>query len=330
MKKNGFEKDVLAASKWHGESAPREFSWSLSRHMLFNSCKRAYFIRYHLAQGGWNTFSGDIPKSAYTEKYLKNITSWASDVFISSLESALSSLQYVNSPPEERHAALERELKIGISRRLFADEASLRHEEWRHDAKKLNLSELYYKRIPASAGESAPVSAARKKLSGALALFIGSDIFSELASIDPLCWKRHQDVPCFTHGSMKVYLHTGLVALSDGRLLSFDFAFVSDDRIPAEPDLLPASLFAIYASKRWSGVPPVSKKILFTSDSMSVQSHYSTALPEPDSTLSFISRSAESMLALHSNLSAASYPATDNRSQCAACQFAGTCARLSC
>ena len=49
-----FEQEVTNAAGPLPPIRTEEFSWSLARHYLFRFCRRAYFIRYYLAQGGWD------------------------------------------------------------------------------------------------------------------------------------------------------------------------------------------------------------------------------------------------------------------------------------
>lgn len=71
-----FESDVIHAAL-AGQPVPAsDFSWSPMRHLLFMICRRAYFIRYYLAQGGWNVHSHSLAKTAYLEKHLPPYRIW--------------------------------------------------------------------------------------------------------------------------------------------------------------------------------------------------------------------------------------------------------------
>lgn len=49
-----FRREVSAASDFSTELPETEFSWSLTRHLRFLRCERAYFLHYYAAQGGWD------------------------------------------------------------------------------------------------------------------------------------------------------------------------------------------------------------------------------------------------------------------------------------
>ena len=59
-----FEQEVINAAGPLPPIRTEEFSWSLARHYLFRFCRRAYFIRYYLAQGGWDAYSHTLAREA--------------------------------------------------------------------------------------------------------------------------------------------------------------------------------------------------------------------------------------------------------------------------
>jgi len=50
-----------------------EFSWSLSRDRVFNSCKRRYYCQYYLSHNGWLTTASHAAQLAYRLKQLTNL-----------------------------------------------------------------------------------------------------------------------------------------------------------------------------------------------------------------------------------------------------------------
>ena len=73
-----FEREVMNAAGPLPPIRTEEFSWSLARHYLFNFCRRGYFIRYYLAQGGWDAYSHTLAREAYFSKYLIPFDTWLS------------------------------------------------------------------------------------------------------------------------------------------------------------------------------------------------------------------------------------------------------------
>ena len=71
-----FRREIETASECSVELAETEFSWSLSRHLLFCRCERAYFLHYYFAQGGWDTGADPVVRDAYAAKKLDTLEFW--------------------------------------------------------------------------------------------------------------------------------------------------------------------------------------------------------------------------------------------------------------
>ena len=71
-----FRKSVLQSALWLRDISQDTFSWSAEKHRLFGTCRRAYLIRYYIAQGGWDASASPIARKAFTEKYLRTFPAW--------------------------------------------------------------------------------------------------------------------------------------------------------------------------------------------------------------------------------------------------------------
>lgn len=60
-----FRREVSAASDFSTEFPETEFSWSLTRHLRFLRCERAYFLHYYAAQGGWDGWADPVISAIY-------------------------------------------------------------------------------------------------------------------------------------------------------------------------------------------------------------------------------------------------------------------------
>ena len=61
-----FRKSVLQSSLWLKDISQDTFSWSAGKHRLFHACRRAYLIRYYIAQGGWDAGASQIARKMVT------------------------------------------------------------------------------------------------------------------------------------------------------------------------------------------------------------------------------------------------------------------------
>lgn len=57
-----------------------EFSWSASRHDVFETCKRKYYFSYYAHQGGWRADASPLAKKIYFLKKLEPAVMWTGSV----------------------------------------------------------------------------------------------------------------------------------------------------------------------------------------------------------------------------------------------------------
>ena len=65
---NRFRKEEISAAQVAFEVPPTPFSWSVSRHLLFRRCRRAYFLHYYFAQGGWDPYADPLLRFTWSAK----------------------------------------------------------------------------------------------------------------------------------------------------------------------------------------------------------------------------------------------------------------------
>ena len=138
-----FRKSVLQSSLWLKDISQDTFSWSAGKHRLFHACRRAYLIRYYIAQGGWDAGASQIARKAFTEKYLRTFPAWLAEMLADSLAETL--LQLKNVPKHKRRGELIHALKLHLSHRIFLADIFLESREYLNDPKKLALFDLYYR-----------------------------------------------------------------------------------------------------------------------------------------------------------------------------------------
>ncbi|HBC85350.1 MAG TPA: hypothetical protein DCZ94_00180 [Lentisphaeria bacterium] len=116
----------------------REFSWSWSRYRCFESCKKAYHLRYTAAWQGWDRFSDENTRIVYALKNLRTFDTWTYQVFRDTVRRVFNESHVRNIDFNTVN------LKRAAVRKLKDDWHSLAAFEWKTDPKKLNLSEIFY------------------------------------------------------------------------------------------------------------------------------------------------------------------------------------------
>jgi hypothetical protein len=70
-----------------------EFSWSISRDRLFQTCPRQYYFNYYAYWGGWDLNAPERTRQIYILKQLKNRYMWAGAKVHDCIERTLTNLQ---------------------------------------------------------------------------------------------------------------------------------------------------------------------------------------------------------------------------------------------
>jgi CRISPR/Cas system-associated exonuclease Cas4 (RecB family) len=92
-----------------------EFSWSVSRHRLFQECRRAYYFRHYGSWGGWERGADPRVRDLYVLKNLNNRFTFAGQVVHERVADSLNRHRYGRtvSVEEAKQAALE-SLRLGF------------------------------------------------------------------------------------------------------------------------------------------------------------------------------------------------------------------------
>jgi len=165
----------------------REFSWSVSRHDTFSSCRRRYFYSYYLAQ--------DDPEVQRLKK-LSALPLWAGSVVHEVIEDILKTRDTLPSETEQQaiiHAAVHQRL-LGDWR--DSEAASLRFRLFEHEY-------------------ATPVDAEDKKIvvgtvMRSLRNFFRSPVLQEALAVGRSQWLTIEDLVSFEVGGVPVFLRMDL------------------------------------------------------------------------------------------------------------------------
>ena len=321
--KPDFEKDILSAAEFDGIRRASRFSWSYSREMLFRQCKKAYFIRYYLAQGGWDMYANSIVRSAYVEKYRMPFHIWLAKTFHLAMQSAFR--QAAVQPFEKRKKIFTAACLRYVGRAVSALQFSLENREYVDDPKKPAI--LEFLRAPDQTAALLDLKQrAVDSFSSAYGTFIKSEVFASILSLNFTALRLDDPFLSFQFEQWPVWFAPGIVWYDKGQFHSL-LAQVSDpDGDDGHGSRVTAALLDLYVQSKWNFRKTTSSVFVFHENG----GFFSPVEPAL-SIRSLIRKSSKEMLALireDANVNCRDFPCTDQKKYCEHCQFKGTCRAL--
>ena len=213
--------------------------WSLSRHYIFHRCQREYYYHYHGAQGGWRADVDPRRQILHRLKQLRRIRTWIEQVVQRVIQENLEDYGIY------RHLPKAGKLLSRLQYHVDRDWQDCRREQWRSDAKTLNLFEIHYRQ------DSQWVAIERenclKQARTCLRNFADSDLLECMH-------KNHSSLQAinlldtFTCNDQKLYCLIDLAFNDSDHLLN-----LIEWRLHKAADPLPRRLYlaALYARRRW-------------------------------------------------------------------------------
>jgi len=220
-----------------------EFSWSFSRYISFNTCRRQYFYRYYGANGGWDNNSERDVRKIYMLKNLKSKHDWVSAIFKDALRYVLFSFSTESQ---------EKKLKCFISaimRAFSRERLSLKNKEWCEDPKKVNISEVYY----GVENLTSVFDFAEGALKNAIDSYRDSEILSRFFSIPFISLKKNSYPDSFFISDMKIWVAPDIVAAEKDFLRIYGIDLFPHKTIDNDNSRIRLSLFAVYARETFPG-----------------------------------------------------------------------------
>ncbi|MBR2425947.1 MAG: hypothetical protein IKB16_04310 [Lentisphaeria bacterium] len=321
--KPDFERDILSAAEFDGIRHASRFSWSYARETLFRRCKRAYFIRYYLAQGGWDMYANPLIRSAYIEKYRIPFHIWLAKTFHLAMQSAFR--QAAVQPIDKRKKVFTAACLRYLGRAVTDLQFSLENREYVDDPKKPAI--LEFLRAPdQSAALLDMKQRAVDSFSSAYGTFIKSEIFASILSLNFTALRLDDPFLSFQFEQWPVWFAPGIVWYDKGQfhsLLAQAWDPEGEDGIGSR---VTAALLDLYVQSKWNFRKTTSSVFVFHETG----GFFSPLEPEA-AIRSLIRESSTEMLALigeDGNVNCRDFPCTSSESYCENCQFKGTCKAL--
>lgn len=324
-----FQSDIIHAAM-AGEAVPAsDFSWSPLRHWLFHFCRRAYFIRYYLAQGGWNIHSHPLARTAYLEKYLPSVTEWMGTAFEKAAGDAVRKAVLRNGA-DARRMDFSRALVRGLERAVSALRQGLECRDYLTDPKLPGLREAYREESGFLDRELDRRMAEIVAVFGsACAVLLQSGFMELIERLDFMDFRLDERFLQIPRRDFPVWLHAGILCFDAGAVTMFRFRHE-----PAPGDIAPLpdslrmenALFGEYAALRWKGLSAACSTFLFAPESAGLR----MSPPEmpTDDIIEVSSRAMLSLIDGAGRVSDADFPETEDREKCGRCPFLRSCGML--
>lgn len=282
-----------------------EFSWSLSRHDTFATCRRRYFYAYYASQ--------DDPEVQRLKK-LSALPMWAGSVVHETIEDVLETREALPSPEEQ-----EALIRSAVHGQMLG--------EWRESeagSLRFRLFEHEYQ---------VPVEAEDKKIVVGVVMrslrnFFRSEVVGELFAVGRANWLTVEDLVSFDVGDVEVRLRMD-VAFRDreGRVVIVDW---KTGRAEGRFNEVQLAAYALYASEQgWvQGAQEIRTELAYLAQRRSVRR--SVDVRQLDQARAFIARSAGTMKALLldpvANLARLEdFPMIERPQVCRRCNFRRLC-----
>lgn len=324
-----FVADVIGAALPDPIRRAGEFSWSAARHFLFTRCRRAYFIRYYLAQGGWNSHADTLSRTAYFEKHIPSFSVWAESALERAVRNSLRNLPA--RMDKTRRARIFMQMLIReLGYESGALKNSLEEHSWESDPKLPAIRET----LEGIASFRTPVQVAEKcaaVFTNVCRVLSSSTFPSLMASLVPMNFRMAGDfLPLPWHGfTLWLPAHLLYVEKDCAHMIRFhcersggckDENFFA--RLRIESWLLEQWIHARHPSFSFN-----CRTMVFSEESVELF-HTLPALP---GMVDFIDGSSSAMLAMiHADgtVNANDFPESEDKDFCGECPFRITCRRM--
>jgi CRISPR/Cas system-associated exonuclease Cas4 (RecB family) len=226
-----------------------EFSWSISRNRVFQSCPRQYYFNYYGYWGGWETDAPERTRQIYILKQLKNRYMWAGAKVHDCIERTLTNLQHGISTLD-----VDQIVDI-ILNQMREDFRSSREKRYLTHPKTCALFEHEYDVTISDADWKKTAD----NMELCLRNFYGSETFDMLQELPQKMWLEVEDFSSFNLNNTKIWAVLDCsFRTDDGGVTIIDW---KTGKKMSEDVSMQLSCYAMYAMQKW-GVDPQKVKLI--------------------------------------------------------------------
>lgn len=289
-----------------------EFSWSPSRHRMFQSCQRQYYYNYYGSWGGWYDSADELTRLVYRLKKMSTLPQMVGTVVHDAISRVLKALESGRDVPPKTAETYATQL---FDRHV---EDSLEKRWLRSASKHTNLFEHYY-------GQSLDVDAGRARVIENVNAFFESEAFKTLQDTPTEQWLSVEALTSFVFNATKLWVALDVAVRQGEGVAVFDWKTGRE----READRLQLAVYALYASTVWGvSVPHLQLQDVYLQAGVVRPVTVDTNVL--DETRQIICESIAQMRDLldDPNANTASidtFPMTEDRSTCKSCPFKAVC-----
>ena len=270
-------------------SFKNEFSWSISRDRIFQTCPRQYYFNYYGYWDGWEINAPQRIKQIYVLKQLKNRYMWAGAKVHDCIERTLTNIQRGIS-------VLDIDQIIDITLNLMREEfRSSREKRYHIKPKTYALFEHEYD-VPISDDDWKKTA---DNMEQCLKNFYNSETFGMLKELPQKMWLEVEDFSSFNLNNTKIWAVLDCSYRNeDGGVTIIDW---KTGRSMSEDVSMQLSCYAMYAMRKW-GVDPENVKLIEYNLLANQSSEFTIGATEIEYTKSYIAGSIVDMQSLLANV----------------------------
>jgi CRISPR/Cas system-associated exonuclease Cas4 (RecB family) len=262
-----------------------EFSWSISRDRIFQTCPRQYYFNYYGYWGGWETGAPERTRQIYILKQLQNRYMWAGAKVHDCINHTLTNLQRGIS-------VLDVDQIVDITLNQMREEfRSSREKRYLTHPKTCALFEHEYE-VPIS---DADWKKTADNMELCLRNFYTSETFSMLKELPKQMWLGVEDFSSFHLNNTKIW------AVLDCSFRNDDAGITIIDwktgRSMSNNVSMQLSCYAMYAMEKW-GVDPEKVKLIEYNLLANQGSEFNVSATEIKNTKAYIAGSIADMQSL--------------------------------
>jgi CRISPR/Cas system-associated exonuclease Cas4 (RecB family) len=218
-----------------------QFSWSLSRESIFQSCRRKYWLNYYGSWEGWGANATPLSRAAYVLKQLKTRQIWAGTIVHETLENILKAWRRGRQP-------LQSDVIEATVEQMRMEYRSSRYRNYVTAPKTCALFEHHY----GVEVEDIQWIRNRQHVIRCLDSFFESNWAVQLQQLTADKWLEIESFSSFFVGGIKVFVRPDVAYRTDNGIQVIDWKTgrsTGDDNDIKEK--LQLTLYALYATERW-------------------------------------------------------------------------------
>jgi len=261
-----------------------EFSWSKSRHEIFQTCPRQYYFNYYAYWGGWEKSAPERNRQIYILKNLRNRFMWAGERVHDCIKHTLKNLQRgISILPVDDIISItldqmRDEFRSSRDKRYYAHPKTCALFEHEYG---LNLSDDQWKGVA-------------EDVEQCLRHFYASELFAMLRDLPQQDWLEIEDFSSFYLDGTKIW------AVIDCSFRNVDGITIIDwktGRATTDDVSLQLSCYAMYGREKW-GIKPEKIRLVEYNLLFNQRAEFSVTEGEIANTRSYIMGSIADMKSL--------------------------------